>query len=633
VDVLHSNRYPIIAPSVHVSGGVYEWEPGRDPISAAFLLLPAPEWVFGEAGCDSTIAGDVEDDQSAIDVRLQRFEETPENIARLQSALEYVPADCSREEWRDRLFAINSTGWECAEDIAIEWSLSEPGLWDESAFDNIWDSAKAERPGGLTVATIFYSALQNGWRDPQKRRPDTLGDLSNGRRFAERHREKFLYVGADRGWRRFDGYRWVSCAVGEEMQAAKDVADDLLAEKAKALAHEPSRANEQNHKLALTMHRSAARLREMVAMASSEPGMSVANPTAFDGDPWKLGVRNGVVDLLSGKLLSADPSQRISKQAGATFRLDALCPQWLKFLRRTFGSTEMVEFIQRALGYTLTGVVDEEKLFFCHGLGANGKSVFANVVCAVFGDYAVTVGSELLARNKHENEAARYKTRLPGARLALANEVGEGDTWDDHRVKELVSRERIAGRALYSEAYDFMPSHKLWVRGNHKPGILDAGDGMWRRMVLIGFECQIPEEHRVPDLDRQLLDAERDGVLAWMVRGCLKWQKNGLQIPASIANATAVYRKDSDVLGSWLDERCGHLSGSRLSVTAAYEDFFRYYKDAGMLAPARPAFVRRIGQRGHQRVRSNGRDFFADLELRDPPSASEGGSEDPFGDA
>jgi putative DNA primase/helicase len=293
-----------------------------------------------------------------------------------------------------------------------------------------------------------------------------------------------------------------------------------------------------------------------------------------------------------------------------------------------FGDAEVVSFIKRAAGYTLTGLVDEEKLFFAYGSGANGKSVFANVLGGVLGDYAVTVGSELLARNKHENEAARYKVRLPGARLVLANEVGEGDTWDDQRVKQLVSRDPIPARALYGEAYDFIPSHKIWVRGNHRPGILDAGDGMWRRMVLVGFERQIREEERVSDLDRQLINAERDGILAWMVQGCLEWQQGGLRVPALIANATAGYRKDSDVLGSWIDERCRYAPGERLRLTDAYMHFQWYFKEIGMTAPARPAFVRRMGQRGHQRTRSNGLDFFLDLALRDPEPSSEGGGED-----
>jgi putative DNA primase/helicase len=292
-----------------------------------------------------------------------------------------------------------------------------------------------------------------------------------------------------------------------------------------------------------------------------------------------------------------------------------------------FGDAEIVAFIQRATGYTLTGLVDEEKLFFAQGSGANGKSVFANVMCGVLGDYAVSVGSELLARSKHEGEAARYKQRLPGARLALANEVGEGDTWDDHRMKELVSRERIAARALYGEAYDFMPSHKLWVRGNHKPGILDAGDGMWRRIVLLSFERQFPAAERVPDLDRQLLDVERDGILRWMVQGCLAWQRGGLEVPASIDRATTEYRSESDVLGGWIAERCEPHPGERLEVARAFADFQQYSRDAGMAAPSRPAFVRRMGQRGFTRTRSNGADFLHDLAFRPPAASFEGGGD------
>jgi putative DNA primase/helicase len=223
---------------------------------------------------------------------------------------------------------------------------------------------------------------------------------------------------------------------------------------------------------------------------------------------------------------------------------------------------------------------------------------------------------------KHEGEASRYRVRLQGARLALANEVGSGDTWDDKQVKELVSRERIPARALYGEAFDFMPSHKLWIRGNHKPGILDAGNGFWRRFVLIGFEKEIPEEERVQDLDRQILANERNGILRWMIEGCLAWRQTGLRIPTAIANATAEYREDSDVLGAWIEERCERSGEERLKSGELYADFREHMRDSGMQAPAQPVFVRRLGQRGFRQERSNGVAYIRGLKLR---NRSEGG--------
>lgn len=273
--------------------------------------------------------------------------------------------------------------------------------------------------------------------------------------------------------------------------------------------------------------------------------MGIASPALLDANPLLLGVRNGVVNLRDGSLLVPDPAMHISRQAGASFDREARCPKWLKFLHDVFkGDRELIAFIQRACGYSLTGLMDEEVLFFMWGHGANGKSVFANVLHAVFGDYAVTVRATMLARDAKGNsgEAEREKARLPGARLALINEVGSADVFDDQRVKELVSRERVSARALYAESFEFMPTHTIWIRGNNQPGAMDTSDGFWRRIHLIGFTRQFAEDERVPDLDRQIIDSERDGILAWMIEGCVHWQREKLLAPASVKAARAMAR-------------------------------------------------------------------------------------------
>ena len=133
---------------------------------------------------------------------------------------------------------------------------------------------------------------------------------------------------------------------------------------------------------------------------------------------------------------------------------------------------------------------------------------------------------------------------------------GQSDTFDDQRVKEIVSREAISGRYLYGEAFDFMPTHKLWVRGNHRPAVLDSGDGMWRRLILLPFDRQFAPDQRVRDLDRQLLEEEGSGILNWCIAGCLEWQKHGLGIPTTISRETAQYRDDTDVVGEWIATEC-----------------------------------------------------------------------------
>lgn len=330
---------------------------------------------------------------------------------------------------------------------------------------------------------------------------------------------------------------------------------------------------------------------------------------------------NGVVNLRSGRLLKSEPTMLVSRQAGAAFEASAQCPRWLTFLGDIFGDdAEMLGFIQRACGYALTGLVDEEVLFFMWGTGANGKSVFANVLHAVFGEYAVTVRATMLARDLKGSgsDAEREKNKLPGARLALINEVSSGDVFDDQRVKELVSREHISARALYAESFEFMPSHKIFIRGNHQPGAMDATDGFWRRVLLIGFTRQISENKRVPDLDRQIVDRERDGILAWMVDGCLAWQKGGLRVPASVRAASEQYRRDTDLLGEWLAACCKTVPRVETPVSELFASYRVFLQDANVKAPASPVFGRQLAQRGFKARRSNGRQLLGGIELISP---------------
>lgn len=289
------------------------------------------------------------------------------------------------------------------------------------------------------------------------------------------------------------------------------------------------------------------------------------------------------------------------------------------------GDPEMLGFLQRMCGYALTGLVDEEKLFFFYGTGANGKSVFANVTLAVFGEYGVTVRSALLARDYRGSggDAEREKARLPGARIALMNETGQADVWDDQRTKEMVSRENISARQLYSESFEFRPTHKLFIRGNHQPGAMDGSDGFWRRIVLIGFTRQFSEAQRVPDLDRQIIEHELPGVLAWMVDGCLDWQKHGLQIPARITAAVNAYRKDTDLMGEWLESECNQTANAEGHSFELFTSYVQFLKEANVHAPSRAAFGRQLVQRGFRKRQSNGKTFYTGVAIRCPFGSDE----------
>lgn len=549
--------------------------------------------------------------------------ETVENVDRVRSALGTISADCSRDEWRNVLFAILSTGWTCAGELCREWSLTAPDRFDGDGLRNVLDSAKADRPNGITLGTLFAIAKGNGWVDPRKAKQqfDSYGDISNGRRFADRFRGSFLFVHATSTWYVWNGQRWKPCDTGEAMAAAKAIADECISETLSKLKEEGTEAAKRSHTQALGVHRSIQKLEAMLKAASTEPGMSIAHPGLFDSDPLKINVRNGVLDLKTGQLLPALPEMHGSRLAGVEYDRLAQCPRWLDFVHATMnGDSEMVAFMQRVCGYALTGLVDEEVLFFFYGTGANGKSVFANVILAAFGEYGVTVRAALLARDHKGSgsDAEREKARLPGSRITLMNETGQADMWDDQRMKEMVSREKISARQLYAESFEFMPTHKLFIRGNHQPGAMDSGEGFWRRIVLIGFTRQFSEAERVPDLDRQIIERELPGVFAWMVDGCLHWQKYRLQIPKKVKDAVNAYRKDTDLMGEWLESECIRRPDVEGISSELFTNYVNFLKAANVNAPSRSVFGRQLVQRGFRKRESNGKTFYVGLAIRCP---------------
>lgn len=615
VDLLHGNHYFIVEPSVHPSGRRYEWE--ISPFDLAELDVLPPEW-----GTPVDMGASTVDTSDALaNLPNHPMEDTERNAKRVRSAAFALSADCPRPEWVPIIFAILSTGLPCAVTIADEWSQTAPDRYDANAFRALVRSFKEGRHRGTEIGpgTLFHLAKQAGWIDPTTA-TDFHGDADNAARFARKHKGQLLYVHSDRAWLKWGGARWERCERGEERAAAQQVATEGLNVALAAMRTDSTDRTRDNYRQALSVHRNLKRHDALLSIATTLPGMSIGNRGDLDADRMLLGVRNGVVNLRTGTLLAPDPAMLITRQAGAAFTHGMTCPMWSKFLFDAFeGDSDLIPFVQRAVGYALTGLVDEEVLFFLFGSGANGKSVFCNVIHAIFNDYAVNVRSALLTRDARgiNTEGEREKNRLPGARLALINEVGSADLFDDARLKELVGRDPIGTRALYSESFEFLPTHHIFLRGNHQPGAMDSGDAFWRRMVLIPFKRQFTGTERVPDLERRILDQERDGVLKWMVDGCLEWQRVGLRIPDSIRQAVDEYRSDTDMLGQWLEECCRRERSGEVATASLFSSYAAFLQQAGMRAPSKAVFGRQMATRGFTPHKRNGQRLLRGVALRE----------------
>jgi putative DNA primase/helicase len=278
----------------------------------------------------------------------------------------------------------------------------------------------------------------------------------------------------------------------------------------------------------------------------------------WDADIWQINTPDGVVDIRSGNPQQHRPEDYMTKIAAIGPGND--CSLWLTFLAHiTGGDGELQSFLQRWCGYALTGSTREHALAFGYGVGANGKSVFTSTVAGILADYAVTAPIEtftVTSTEQHPTELAR----LRGARLVVATETEEGRRWAESKIKMLTGGDKIAARFMRQDFFEYRPQFKLWIVGNHKPGLRSVNEAIRRRFLLVPFNVVISPEERDKDLTEKL-KAEWPGILSWMIAGAVEWQHIGLAPPTVVTDATAAYLESEDAVSLWLEE-CGARQGS-----------------------------------------------------------------------
>jgi len=352
--------------------------------------------------------------------------ESPENIARVRSALESISANCDYATWRNTLWAMASTNWTCAESMACDWSMTAPERYQAESFNNVWDGFDPE--AGITLGTLFHYAQQAGWRVPATPiSGDAEGDLLNGRLFSNHYRDKlkFIYETGDILIFLTEA-GWVHAPPCEAEKSAKDIVFSLREDAARAYSRDPA-SGETKRKMA---HASRScmepRIRAMISMAKSEAEMT-ARLSDFDADPYLLGMSNGVLDLRTSKLLQPTPETLVSMRARVAFDPDARCPKWMSFLDAVQPDKGVQRLLQQLVGVFLTGKSDIQKLLIIYGLGANGKSTFIELIAWILGDYAQRIATEMLMHHQRNPQGPSPDiVALKGCRLAYCNEVEEG---------------------------------------------------------------------------------------------------------------------------------------------------------------------------------------------------------------
>ena len=448
--------------------------------------------------------------------------------------------------------------------------------------------------GEQAVQTILAEVLaspaddseEEGALDDDDARPPQFSDEALALLFAERHGHRLKYVETWNNWQIWTGSVWRS----DDTLQVLDLARRLCREIA-------SKCGEVKVARYIASKKTVS---AVVSLARADRRIA-ATVEQWDDDPWLLNTPAGVIDLRSGKQRPHSPSDYLTKITAVAPDPSCRIPLWIDFLDRVCkADVEFIEFLQRIVGYSLTGLTTEHALFFCYGTGANGKSTFINAVTGCIGDYHQVAPIETFTaanNDRHPTELAG----LRGARLVTSVETEEGRRWAKSKIKSLTGGDKIAARFMRQDFFLYRPAFKLLIAGNHKPGLRTVDEAIRRRLHLLPFTSAIPPEERDEKLGEKL-QAEWPGILAWGIRGCLDWQRRGLDPPPVVTTATTEYLEAEDALSAWIDE-AGHRDPNAFALT---QDLFSSWKKYAQIAGEYVGSVRKFSQRLEDRADSIG---------------------------
>jgi putative DNA primase/helicase len=432
--------------------------------------------------------------------------------------------------------------------------------------------------------------------------------------FAARHARDLRYVAVWGKWLQWDVTRW-------RIERTYRVFDMIRRVCREAAAYLPAK------QIKLRAIVAAARTVSAIERMAKADRSIAAVDDQWDPDP----------DLLQGTLLTVELGRGEARapERGDYIMTTAACdpdprmetPLWNAFLDRiTAGNVALQLYLQRVCGYCLTGGTHEHALFFLYGLGANGKSTFVETIAGILGGYAINAPMEVFLESQHDRHPTEL-AMLRGKRLVTATETQPGRRWDEPRIKALTGGDRITARFMRQDFFEYTPRFKLLISGNHKPGLRHVDEAIRRRLHLIPFVVVIPPKERDPGL-REKLKAEWPGILHWAVEGCLAWQREGLNPPQVVRDATAEYLASEDAVQTWLEECC-ELGVTYTAPSAALFGSWKVWAEAvGEKPGSRKALSQRLLDRGFPTWRQGGTGAkgFAGLRLKKSSGrGSEGG--------
>jgi putative DNA primase/helicase len=598
-----------VPPSIHPEKGPYRWEHGYNP--AAIAGVPASDLraAVGALAVATLITRHLPDRgrhdlAMALAGYLLRNGEAMEDVAHLLTA-----AWEAREAPRDHVEDMRRL----VADTAEKLKRGEPATGGRTLEELV--------PGVPAKIAKFLGWERANNRDG--RRNYTRSDLGNAERFVDMHGDKVRWCPARKSWFLYDGTRWAPDERGHVVKLAHETARSVF----KDAAHETDEAKQKEIAKFAVASQNKNRIDGMLSQA--KPYLAVSMDE-LDRDPWDLNCANGTLDLRTGELRAHDPANLITRVAPVEYDPGATCPRFKQFLKETLVDENVISFMKRYAGYTLTGITRERLFAILWGGGKNGKTTLVELLQDTMGDYSTNTDTETILAKKYQgvgNDVAALK----GARFVSAAEVERGRRLAESKVKQLTGSDTVTARFLFGEPFDFRPQFKLWLSTNNKPVIQGTDDAIWDRIRLVPFTQRFEGARQDPKLSEKLRE-ELPGVLAWMVRGCLEWQEHGLGEPETVKAATDQYRQDMDTLAAFIEDRCIVRRDAVAQATPLYKEYRMWCDDTGERPETQKTFGMRLTERGFESARSSsgvnkGRKVWHGIGLRNDIKPPEGGDD------
>lgn len=449
--------------------------------------------------------------------------------------------------------------------------------------------------------------------DEEKMRAYTFDDMGNAERFVDLFGENVRYCYTEKKWYFYNSMRWSVDNLGVILRMADKCVEAMKAEAKLYLQADEESGGDMTKAFEKHMKSSRSNKSKKAMLNEIEHHLPIL-PIQMDRYKMALNTPSGIINLKNGDVKAHNPEYYFTKITSVDCAEAADCPRWLAFLDDIFaGDKDLIRYIQKAVGYSLTGSTAEQCAFFLYGTGRNGKSTFIDVIRDVFGDYAANIQPEtIMVKSSQSNAINSDIARLKGARLVTSVEPNEGVRLNEGLLKQLTGDDTVTARKLYSEEFEFKPEFKLWMATNHKPIIRGTDTGIWRRIHMIPFNVQIPEDKVDKNLTHKL-KAEMAGIFKWCIDGCLMWQREGLQMPAAVLKSVREYRREMDVISAFIEDKCT-LEGT-VQASMLYAAYASWADSNNEYCMSNTKFSTELAKR-FEKIKGRNYNYFTGISIR-----------------